>query len=51
MPNGDKKPRLSTELEKFDEIFPELVDFLTTTALKDVGRRDAFNWFKEVYFL
>lgn len=39
---------MSSELETFDELFPELVEFLVKPGLKDTERSDAFAWFKEV---
>lgn len=43
-----KKQKLASELEYFDEIFPELVGFLISSGLNDPERKDASNWFKEV---
>ncbi|WAR03500.1 FPPS-like protein [Mya arenaria] len=43
-----KKAKLMTELEQFDEIFPELVDLLVNPGLNDPEKADAYRWFKEV---
>ncbi|XP_013413552.1 farnesyl pyrophosphate synthase [Lingula anatina] len=37
-----------TELQKFDEVFQQLVDDITKQGLKDGEIHDAFKWFKEV---
>ncbi|KAL4225699.1 hypothetical protein ACF0H5_016388 [Mactra antiquata] len=45
--NG-KKQKMVTELDEFDEIFPELVSYLISSGLKDSETTDACKWFKEV---
>ncbi|XP_053385270.1 farnesyl pyrophosphate synthase-like isoform X2 [Mercenaria mercenaria] len=46
--SGEKKQKMSTDLEQFDEIFPELVGLLVNAELEDPERKDASRWFKEV---
>lgn len=43
-----KKARVDSELEKFDEVFPELVELLVNPGLKDSEIQDANKWFREV---
>ncbi|KAL5007681.1 hypothetical protein ScPMuIL_016487 [Solemya velum] len=43
-----KKTKVASELEQFDDIFPELVESLTKIGLKDNQICDAVSWFKEV---
>lgn len=43
-----KKPRQMTDLEVFDEVFPELVRLLCETNLKDRELSPAAEWFQEV---
>lgn len=48
MHNNENKTRVFTELEEFEELFPELVEVLVTPGLNDPERKEAFLWFKEV---
>ncbi len=43
-----KKPRKPEELEKFDELFPQLVNDLTKQGLKEDEISSAIEWFKKV---
>ncbi|CAG5121296.1 unnamed protein product [Candidula unifasciata] len=45
---NEAKPKSSTELAKFDALFPELVGDLTKNEMKNPEIADAFIWFKEV---
>ena len=44
----EKKSRVLTDLEAFDEVFPCLVDDLTKQGLKDDQITSAMAWFKQV---
>lgn len=44
----EKRARVQTELEKFDDIFPELVDSLINPGLRDAEVADAAQWFRDV---
>ena len=46
--SAEKKRKVLTDLEEFDEIFPELVALLINDESKDPERKDAGRWFKEV---
>ena len=43
-----KKPRPMTDLECFDDVFPEIVKLLCETNLKDRELAPAAEWFQEV---
>jgi hypothetical protein len=49
--SAKKKRKVLTELEEFDEIFPELVALLVDDESKDPERNDASKWFKEVLII
>ena len=42
---------MTTELENFDDLFPELVEFLVKPGDKHSDTKDAYMWFKEVTLL
>ena len=44
-----KKPRSMTDLELFDEVFPELVQLLCEANLKDKELAPTAEWFQEVW--
>ena len=44
-----KSQKMSTELELFDDVFPELLNVLTKQGLNNPQISDAAVWFKEVY--
>jgi len=48
MATEGKRSRSMSELEKFDELFPVLVDNLTKQGLKDDEITSAMKWFKRV---
>ena len=48
MATEEKRSRSLSELEKFDELFPVLVDDLTKHGMKDDEIAGAMKWFKRV---
>ena len=48
-PPSEKKARIQqSELEKFDAVFPQLVDDLTKPGVKNEEILDAQKWFRKV---
>ena len=47
----EHKPHAVTELQLFDEVFPELVTELTDKGIPDQDVQDAMTWFKRVNYV
>ena len=46
--NSNKKAKLTSELEEFDSIFPQLVDELTKSGKSEPEVHRALDYFKKV---